>query len=850
VLRKPIFLIINHFSINFQMFNLKQLLVSATFLLILTNLLSAQKPTSGPPASANPMATRMGNIGRVYGKIVDATTKKPVEFASVVIVRSMGKKDSILGGGLTLDNGDFNVDKLPFGPLKIKVSFVGYLDYSKSFMLVPPDNAEIDLGDLELKTDAKTLEAIQVTAEKAQMQLSLDKKVFNVDKNITATGGTAEDVLKNVPSVTVDADGSAKLRNNSTTVYVDGRPTMMSLNQIAADQIESVEVISNPSAKYEAGTVGGIVNIVLKKNKKPGYNGFIALGVGTGQRYNGTLNLNLKQGRWNVSGFYNGTKALNPTNGYVFRTLKTGQMIFDQTTETIFDNNFQIGRIGVDYSINNRNTLTVAANIVAGKFNINSDQNFLYPLSISDSLVNNGTRLIRPKNDFTNKQIQATWKKNYAKKGKELITDMSYGWGGSNNFADWTTTTFNAKKAALPTELTQITGGNTGQAVNFQIDYTNPINDSTKFEFGIRSNGNLRIQENFFKSKIGNQDFVQDNNISLNADILDMVNGIYFNYASRIKGIGYQVGLRYEQSKLEGKSKIKDVPSFGYDYYALDKALFPSIYLSKKLNKTSEVQVNFSRKIQRPNFMQLMPVIQNNDRQNIRIGNPKLQPEIVNLSELNYNKQFGNNNWLASAYFMLESNTIKPFVSADPKDPSVLITTFGNFNDETRYGIDNTLRLAINKNIDFTTNVNIYNLTINIDQNNAIKGFAWDGKANINYKFPNGFSAQLNGGYESDRVIPQGKRIGIGYMDFAVKKAFFGGAANITLSANDVFNSRKDISRLEFAAFNQESMRRRDLRYFKLSLQMPFGKMDASIFKRGKDAKRQQGQGQEMDFGG
>ncbi len=828
------------------MFNLKNLLTSLLFIGF-TITLFAQKPTGAPATGANPMAARMGNIGRVYGKIVDATTKKPVEFASVVIVRSMGKKDSILGGGLTLENGDFNVEKLPFGPLKVKVSFVGYLEYSKTFMLAPPDNVETDLGDLPLKTDSKVLDAVQVTAEKAQMVMNLDKKVFNVDKNITSTGGTAEDVLKNVPSITVDADGAAKLRNNSTTIYVDGRPTLMSLNQIAADQIESVEVISNPSAKYEAGTVGGIVNIVLKKNKKPGYNGFLGLGVGTGKRYNGTLNLNVKEGRWNVSGFYNGTKAQNPTLGYVYRNSIANQRIFEQNTNTIFDNSFQIGRLAVDYSINNRNTLTVATNIVKGMFNINSDQNFSYPLALADTLVNYGTRLIRPKNQFTNNQLQATWKKTYAQKGRELTTDFTYGWGSSSNVADWTTTTFNAKKTALPTELTQITGGNTGKQGTFQLDYTNPINDSTKLEFGIRSSGNLRVQENFYSTKTGNQDYVQDPNISLNADILDVVNGIYLNYSSRLKnGISYQFGMRYEQSKLEGKSKVAGVPSFGYDYYSLQNGLFPSLYLSKKLDKTSEVQLNFSRKIQRPNFMQLMPVIQNNDRQNIRIGNPKLQPEIVNLLELNYNKQFGNNNWLISAYYTVETNTIKPFVSSSPTDPSVLITTFGNFKDETQYGIDNTFRLAINKNLDFTTNFNVYKFIINLDQNNAIQTWAWGGKANLNYKFPQSITAQINANYESDRVIPQGIRKGIPSMDFAVKKAFFGGAANVTLSINDVFDSRKDITIYTFPTFTQESMRRRDLRYYKLSLQIPFGKMDASIFKK----RKPQGQGQDMDYGG
>ena len=824
--------------------NLKKIRVSL-LLLGFSMALFAQKPMGAPPAGGNAMASKMGNIGRVYGKIVDATTKKPVEFASVVIVRSMGPRDSILGGGLTLENGDFNVEKLPLGPLKVKVSFVGYVDYAKTFMLVPPDNLEIDLGDLVIKTDAKVLDAVQVTAEKAQMQLGLDKKVFNVDKNITATGGTAEDILKNVPSVTVDADGNALLRNNATTIYVDGRPTLMSLNQIPADQIENVEVISNPSAKFEAGTKGGIVNIVLKKNKKPGYNGFLALGVGTGERYNGTFNLNVKQGRWNVTGFYNGTKAANPTEGYVFRELLSGQRIFNQTTTTTFDNAFQIGRLSADYSINNRNTLTVAGNIVNGKFNINSDQNFTYPLTTSDTLVNNGKREIRPKNEFTNYQFQALWKKTYAKKGKELTADFTYGIGESSNVADWTTTTYNLKKTPLPTELTNITGGNKGQQGTFQLDFVNPINDSTKVEFGVRSAVNDRDQQSFFKTKTGSQDYVQNTNISLNANILDMVNGIYLNYASKYKGIGYQVGLRYEQSKLEGVAKDKGIPSFGYNYYGLDKSLFPSIYLSKKLDKNSEMQLNFSRKIQRPNFMQLMPVVQNNDRQNIRIGNPSLQPEFINLTELNYNKQFGGNNWLVSAYFMLESQTIKPYARPSTEDPSVLITTFANLGNEVRYGLENTFRLAVTKNMDFTTNINVYSLSISSDTS-RVEGFAWDGKASINYKFPHGFSAQLNGNYESDRVIPQGKRLAVGFMDFAVKKTFFGGAANVTFSVNDVFNSRKDFTVFNLASFNQESMRRRDLRYFKLSLQMPFGKMDASIFKKG---KRQQGQGQEMDFG-
>ena len=832
------------------------------FLLLLVNvMLFAQRPTTGERpkqggnASGNPMMARLGNIGRVYGKIVDATTKKPVEFASVVVVRSMGGgRDTILGGGLTLENGDFSVATLPLGPLKIKVSFVGYLDYAKNIMLTPPENVDVDLGDLMLKTDSKVLDAVQVTAEKAQMVMNLDKKVFNVEKNITSSGGTAEDVLKNIPSVTVDADGAAKLRNNATTVYVDGRPTLMSLNQIPSDQIESVEVITNPSAKFEASTTGGILNIILKKNRKPGYNGFIGLGIGTGKRYNTTVNLNVKEGRFNVSGFYNLMSSMNPTNGYVFRENLSNQRIFNQNTSTIFNNSFQIGKLGVDYSINNRNTLTVSGNIVKGKFNINSDQTYTYPFNVSDSILNNGERIVMPRNNFTNYQFQTTWKRTYPKKGKELVADATYGWGSSSNVAEWTTTGFNKAGIALKNtpELVNITGGNEGQQFTAQLDYTNPLNDSTKLEMGLRSNMNIRNQQTFFKNyNYITKTYIQDNSISQNANITDMVNAAYINYSSIFKSIGYQVGLRYEQSQLDGKSKLVDVPSFGYKYSDLSKSLFPSVYLSKKLDKTSEIQLNYSRKIQRPNFMQLMPVIQNNDRENRRIGNPKLEPEFVNLGELNFNKQFKGHNWLISAYYMLETNTIKPYSYYDhlPLGDSILTSSFANFNSEVRYGLDNTLKLALSKSIDFTTSFNVYQFIINIDETNSVKTLAWDGKTNLNIKLPKSFSIQLNGNYESDRLITQGKRKGVAFMDFAVKKSFFSGAANLTFAVNDVFDSRRDVTVLNFPTFSQETKRRRDLRNFRLSFQMPFGKMDASIFKKGKDAKRGQG-GEQPDYGG
>ena len=814
------------------------------------------------PQTANPNAAKGGKMpsisGRVYGKIIDEVTKKPVEFASVVALRTMGKRDSIIGGGLTLENGDFNIENVPMGSIKIKVSFLGYKDFLKpNVMVMPPDNMEIDLGDIALQSDAKLLNSVEVTAQKSSMQLSLDKKVFNVDKNITATGGTAEDVLKNVPSVTVDGDGNAKLRNNTTTVYVDGRPTMMSINQIPADQIESVEVITNPSAKFEASATGGIINIVTKKNRKPGYNGFLALGVGSGNRYNGTLNLNVKEGRTNVSGFYNVNSSKNPTEGYSYRTnyLSNGSIgsYYNQNTRTNLNNLFQIGRLGLDYQVNNRNTLTFSGTYVNGQFNVKSsvlDEN----LSASKLVTQRGSRDVLPQNEFKNYGLQGIWKKSYAKKGKELTADINYNFGTSVNNADWLTITnylnTDGTVASANTLKNVISGGSDGKQITFQLDYTNPINDSTKVEMGVRSYSNLRSQDYLFSTNI-NDKLQLDTALSSKFDINEYVNAAYITYGSKYKGIGYQAGLRFEASNFDGTSKLGKTTSFGYDYPSsgsILKAFFPSLYLSKKLSKNSEFQVNFSRKINRPNYMQLMPVIMNSDRYNIRQGNINLRPEFINLAEMNYNKMFGSNNWLISFYFRGEND---PILAISRPVDSLTLTTFENGKSAYRYGVDNTLKLSLSKNIELTTNFNLYNLNIQTDSISN-SGLAFEGKTGINWKLPNklkDFSIQVNGNYETRRIIAQGERLSNPFMDFAIKYTFMR-VAGVTLSVNDVFNSRKEFTYLTQTGFYQESMRRRDLRYVKLSLQMPFGKMDASIFRKAKDQKRQGNQNQEMDFGG
>ncbi|MBL7818602.1 MAG: TonB-dependent receptor [Saprospiraceae bacterium] len=838
---------------------MKKLAFAFTLLLAAVNLF-AQRPAGMPQAGAGNAPKGMSITGRVYGKVIDEATKKPVEFASVVALRPLGRRDSIVGGMLTLDNGEFSIDNLPIGGIKIKISLIGYKDVVKQVNLFPPD-LELDLGDLKLGIDAKVLQEVEVTGTKTSMQLALDKKVFNVDKNITTTGGTAEDVLKSVPSVTVDADGSAKLRNSSTTIYVDGKPTLMSINQIPADQIESVEVITNPSAKFEAATSGGIINIVLKKNRKPGYNGFIGLGAGTGNRYNAMLNLNVKEGRSNFTGFYNFNMQGNPVDGYSNRTELSANApykYFNQTSATEFNNKFNIGRLQWEYDVTNRNRISLAGMYINGKFNINSDLNYEF-LDASNKQILRGVRTQQPRNEFTNYVAQATWKKSYAKKGKELVTDFMYAQGGSANDASWTTTKLLAGSTSdNKPEKVNITGENQGKQITFQIDYTNPINDSTKLEMGLRSFWNQRSQEYFYNLYDYNtSQYKLDSLFTQNFDVTDMINAAYITYGSKWKGIGYQIGMRYEQSNLKGTSKLANQPSFGYDYPKsvddLFNALFPSVYLSKKLSKNEEIQANFSRKINRPNFMQLMPVIMGADPTTIRVGNAALTPEFINLAELNYNKMWKSNNWLISAYLRADENPITTVSLPLEGDSTKSKITFINGKSALRYGLDNTVKFLLMKDLELTTNFNLFNIKIQTETESN-EGWSYNGKFNLTYKLPKklkDFSLQLQGSYESDQIIPQGVRKGIAFADFAVKYTFMK-VANVTFQISDITNTRREILSLNESWFTQESMRRRDTRFYKLSFQMPFGKMDSSVFRKAKDARRNNNNQQDMqpDFGG
>ncbi|RYF51183.1 MAG: TonB-dependent receptor, partial [Cytophagaceae bacterium] len=367
--------------------------------------------------------------------------------------KETGADSTLAGGAQTDDQGRFSVPNLPLERLWAVASFVGYVANGQATTLTA-SQPTVDLGTLSLRSDSRLLNEVKVTGEKAAISLSTEKQVFNVAKNITTVGGTAEALLRNVPSIIVDESGNATLRNLATTIYINGKPTQLTLAQIPANQIESVEVVTNPSARYDASTSGGIVNLVLKKNRQPGYNGLVSLGIGNNHRYDATANVDWRQGHWNVTGLYSLNATQNPLTGYTTRVNRdavTGKLtsFFDQNTAIQLNNTFQNGRVAVDYTASPRDVLTVAGTVAAGAFNNTSDQQYTYR-DEAGNRTGYGGRTVDPHNNFTNIGAEFDWKHSYARKGQELSLTTSINRNQVSNVAEWYTTSFNSDGTSQP----------------------------------------------------------------------------------------------------------------------------------------------------------------------------------------------------------------------------------------------------------------------------------------------------------------------------------------------------------------------------------------------------------------
>ncbi|HWK03194.1 MAG TPA: outer membrane beta-barrel family protein [Puia sp.] len=837
----------------------KLLLILGALMVIGITFAQAQPPAHNGGAPGGPAS------GHLYGKLVDSTGHG-IGQVSVLILKvstdpgSGKRKDQLLKGGATQGNGDFSLEDLPLNtPLKLAISAIGYTSLAKEVTLTP-QSSDKDLGDLHLVPDGKELQQVIVTASKPTIKMDMEKKVFNVSKDITSVGGTGLDILKNVPSVNVDIDGNISLRGASPQLMVDGKPTTLTLDEIPSDAIESVEVITNPSAKYDASGGGaGILNIVLKKNRKTGYNGSVRAGADSYGGGNAGASLNVRENKINFSADINTRLQRDRSTSSIDRlNLSTSPNTFlnQQQLDTSKGSMF-FGRVGLDYFLTNRTTLSLTGFAMhhssTNTSNITMNTDSLYT---AGKISQYSQEEISAPHTFNGRGATLGIKQLFKKDKEEWTADASYFSGSATSNSLYTTNyyTYGSGSALSSTELQKIQGSGNDHNIILQTDFTNPLTAKTTVEAGLRAalQSRLNINDNYTY----NTDSAAYELVPSAASNYKSQNNVYAAYvtlASSIGSINYKVGLRAESSNYKG-TLLNSGQAFSNQYPV---SLFPSIFISRKIGEGQELQLSVTRRVNRPNFNQLVPYTDSSNKLNITRGNPNLVPEFTQSAELSYLRTVGKATLMGSVYYKYTSHLITGYIEQDTNattGSTTLINTYVNAESSNSVGAEFTAQLPITKWWDLTSNLNVYHSKINVGTTGAVAQqalWSWFGKLNTNFRVTSSLSFQVSGMYQSKTNLPvntnsnqpgppnmtsqsasQGFIASFYEVDVAAKKTFLAGKMALALSVNDLFRSRIQDQYTYSTYFTQDYSRLKDPQMVRLNLSYNFGKIDASLFKR------------------
>ncbi|MEY4919595.1 MAG: hypothetical protein RLZZ431_777, partial [Bacteroidota bacterium] len=646
------------------------------------------------------------NQGHFYGKIVDEN-KKGIEGVTLQIKGSkfdpITKKttEAILGTMLTAANGDFSFINLPvMGNFKLNISSIGYKKLVKELsfgikmgggqsMQAMMALVDKDLGNIKLEQDATQLQSVTVTSSaKPQFEMGIDRKIFNVDKNLASTGQTAVEVMKNIPNLNVDIDGNVTLRNATPTLLIDNRPTTLTLDQIPSDIIDRVEIITNPSAKYDAsGGNAGILNIVLKKNKKNGYNGGLRTGIDMRGRITGGGDLNLRSNKINfsASGNLRNNKSISTIDNYRDILLTPIPNSISTYTDNIGLSAFSFYRAGFDYLIDNRNTFSLFGNIVKGDFENASTQTI-------DSIfngVNRDNNIALNNNSifsFLNKGAQASFKHLFAEAGHDLSADFNYNESTNDNNSLINSTIINQRTIG--------SGYNKNYTSN--IDYERLLKNDVKFEAGIRVNNRSEFNA---RDQFRNEILV--NSISNQLKYNEQVLAAYTNLGGKKDNLSYQLGFRVENREYTVNVLNKQGQDSLESKIKLPISLFPSAFISYKLSDKNDVQLNYSKRINAPNSFQLQPFADYSDPLNISVGNPKLKPQFTHSFEAAYNSVYKKgSNLLVTAYYKYSTDLITNYIYKDINpinNDSAFYSSYINANTSKVFGLEISNKTAITK---------------------------------------------------------------------------------------------------------------------------------------------------------
>ena len=777
----------------------------------------------GPPAK---------NKVKVTGKVLEKVSKQPLEYATISITAPNDTK--VIAGGITNPKGEFDVAVAP-GIYDIKIEFISFKSTELKQKSIKGDT---NLGIINLSEDAAQLNEVVVRAEKSTVEIKLDKKVYNVGQDMIVKGGTVSDVLDNVPSVSVDTEGNVSLRgSDNIRILIDGRPSNAinvaeALRQLPADAIDKVEVITNPSARYDAEGGSGIINIVLKKGKNQGFNGTLIASTGIPETYGLTANVNYKTEKLNyftTAGYnYRTNEGSGKTNSEYFNADGTIKNFLDEDRDTERTRDGFSGRAGVEWTVAPNTYWTNAINY---QNNNGKDTDLINYHNYDASHVFTGDTYRLGNGDTSSENISYSSNliKNFDDKGHKLTVDASISRDNDDNQSIITgSDNFNN---TLNNQIQK--------QAHIQADYVLPLGEGSQFEAGYKGNFGDLNNEYYVLDELG----VRIDNLSNTLEYKEYINALYTQYGFKKNKFSYLFGLRWEDTNIE--VNLLDNSDFNTKKY---NNLFPSAFISYEVSDQSNITTSYSKRLSRPRGRFMNPAVNYSSNVNIFQGNPDLDPSLTNKFDVGYIKRWEKVTFNTSAYFE-DTKDVFSFVRSPTGDEvngiPVIRSSPINLGKEQKFGFEFTLNYnpfkiwRLNSNFNFynvkTTGENSYTDTngVLVVQNLDNQANNWFARISSKVTLPYKIDWQLNGTYNGGQKTAQGKVLDQFGMNTSFSKDVMKDKATIAFNVSDIFNSRvmRSYTYLDNQASYSEFQWRK--RQFNLSFTYRFNKAKGEREKNG-----------------
>ena len=790
----------------------------------------------------------------ITGKVIDKITGQPLEYATVAFFSKAENK--IVTGGITDETGNFSIP-VPSGTYDVSIEFISFIKQT-----IP--NQELteskNIGNFYLEADTQALDEVEIIAEKTTVEIKLDKKIYNVGKDLTVRGGTVSDVLDNIPSVAVDVEGNVSLRGNENVrILINGKPSGLvglnstdALRQLPAESIERVEVITSPSARYDAEGTAGILNIILRRSKLQGLNGAVTTNLGWPKSAGISGNINYRTGDLNIfnTTSYNYREVPGNSSSYTQYFNKkyddNGDLIVDNP-DTYLDETNEYDRVrkglstnfGLEWYITDSASLTGSVSYRNGD-NESNTTNTLIQLDENQQFVSQNNRFDPEEETDRVIQYSLNFNKDFDDSGHKLTMDFQYEDNSEDEYSGVLLEGINTENVATLEDQTRIL---------LQADYVLPIGENSQFELGYR--GNFNDQDTDYTIEFLDQNtgqFVVNDSLSNFLNYREYVNAAYTQFGSKIGSkFSYLLGLRLESTRI-----TVDQPTSG-DYSKNDyTGLFPTVNLSYELSENENITLGYSRRIRRPRSYFINPFPSRSSITSVFKGNPELAPSYSGLFDLGYYKKFGKVSLNTSAYYQ-HATDVFSFVSFDTGIPvtvngqefTIIERTPINLAEEDRYGFEFTVGYNHSRKWNINANFNVFKQSLTGTAPNGLsldnENTSWFARLNNKYTLPGKVEWQTSISYRGPSEDAQNKREGVFSTNMAFSKDVFNENASIALNVSDLLNSRKRIMETNTPTYTGTS----EFQWRERSINLSF------TYRFNQQKKRQQrGYGEDMDFEG